>query len=207
MGVHKGFKPTIVTKQKITLANIRTWKNPIIKQKRSEGISRAILKGRDRYDLYLESKKLADKNLSSVEIAKKLNISQPSVFNFARYFKDQDLINKLHKIGRINKGLANFKTGQATLYNKLRKEVKEKKIKCEDCGKDITIEIHHIKKQHYVNNYSYVPAEFMNNNPENIKYQCNSCHQKNHYRNYGRRPYILKNINTGKYLKKNEVNI
>jgi len=205
MGVHKGFKPTIVTKQKITLANIRTWKNPIIKQKRSEGISRAILKGRDRYDLYLESKKLADKNLSSVEIAKKLNISQPSVFNFARYFKDQDLINKLHKIGRINKGLANFKTGQAALYIKLRKEVKEKKIKCEDCGKDITVEIHHIKKQHYING-SYVLAEQMNNNPENIKYQCNSCHQKNHYKNYARRYNTLIDRNTGRYLKKCEVN-
>ncbi len=62
-----------------------------------EKMVKTKLKGRDRYGLYLQVQKLASKGFASVKIAEKLDISYPSCRNFARYFRDKNLLELLNQ--------------------------------------------------------------------------------------------------------------
>lgn len=78
-----------------TLNNVRTWKNANTRQKRIEGVSKALLKGRDRKDLLVDIQMMAKQKLSSAQIAGKLNICEQTVYNIVNHFNDIETLEIL----------------------------------------------------------------------------------------------------------------
>lgn len=137
------------------------------------------MKVKERYE---KVKRMVDNDLDSFEIAKVLKVSNVTIYNILKSFKDEKYLKLLRINGRKKQALANFKNGQAALYEKLRKEVRNNKIKCEKCDSDRNVEIHHKERIHYDKEWNGWKADNWKHNKENIIFLCNSCHQKLHWK-------------------------
>jgi 5-methylcytosine-specific restriction endonuclease McrA len=135
-------------------------------------------------------KRLIEQGMSSVEMATQLNISWPTVHKYVKSKLSQADYEKLIENGRANK-VTNRIDGRATFS-------KYKKSSCEKCGATGRLEMHHIKPAVYKDDWRGYEAG--NHNPENLMTLCNSCHQKIHYRELGRKVGPHKDPKTGRWL-------
>ena len=141
-----------------------------------------------------------EEGVSISKISKELEISSPTIRKYA-VANFPFLINKIEKNALEGKAKANFKTGQQALYKKLRKECKEQLHACEKCGTKKNVEIHHKEKLIYNKNWANWKAPNFVNDLDKIIFLCNSCHQKKHYSELGRKCSLKRN-KKGQFLKK-----
>lgn len=120
-----------------------------------------------------------------------------------RKYLPQFYIKKLSRNNKIKQGLSNrTKDGQVALYEKLRKEINQGKHKCEICKSKRNIEIHHKERLHYDKEWRYWKADNFNNEKKNIRFLCNSCHQKLHWKEDKRVMKVPQDSITGRFIKK-----
>ncbi len=136
-------------------------------------------------------KNLIKKGKSSVEIAKKLKVSYPTILKYVKLKLEEKFFIELKQNGRNNK--KHFKDGRG-IYRRFKHD------KCQKCGSIENLEVHHIQPGTYNKNYTKIIEG--NHSPNNLITLCNSCHQKVHYRELGKKHMVNHSIKTGRFIRK-----
>lgn len=144
---------------------------------------------------------IRESSLSISEISKRYQLSEPTIYKYVKGFSSE-LYNKLRENSRKKQGEVNrIRGGQVALYNKIRKEIDLDNKKCEICGSCKNIEIHHKERLHrYNNEYNFWKADNFNNDKNNIRILCNSCHQKLHWQEGDRILKVKQDLVTGRFI-------
>lgn len=158
-------------------------------------------------------KKLINKGFAALDIANKLEVTDNGIRMFVNRKLGVRYANRLKKNGqeklhRPQTEEANRKRTK-TFERMYGRPVTETRgylyripaNKCEKCGitKDKAQLIrHHIKKAVYTKTWRKITGD---NRESNIMILCNSCHQKLHYRKYGRKVGPKRDARTGRFLK------
>ncbi len=119
---------------------------------------------------------LAESGLTAAQIGEELGYSYPTILKYA----DQFGIKKIRENGKTRQFSAGLIDGRAS-YRKF------KKSNCESCGIGGRLEVHHKEAAKYNSKWQIQGG---NHSQENLMTVCNSCHQKIHYREMGRKPLI-----------------
>ena len=135
-------------------------------------------------------KELIKKGKSSVDIAKVLEVSYPTILKYTKIKFGEELYIKLKRNGIKKKGESNFKDGRGITR-------RFKHDKCQKCSSILNLEIHHINPAIYNKNCQMKEG---NHNPDNLITLCNSCHQKVHYRELGRKHKVKHNSINGRFI-------
>lgn len=106
---NKGRKFSEETKKKLSENNIKRFEDNKYREKLGETISKAHLFGRNRREIYEEAKNLILQGFCGVEIAKILNVTSPSIYNWVKMYDDGDLLESLKLNGRIAKRVGGLK--------------------------------------------------------------------------------------------------
>jgi len=209
--VEKGLSATAISK-KINLTQFTIFK--YVKIKRPDLILKIYENAKNAHILHTKIKntnweeifKLVEKGMSTGAISEKVSLSPPTIFKYIK-IKRPDLVSKIYENGKNEQIMARYKDGQSAKYVKLRKLIKEKKIICQKCGSDRSVEIHHKEKLNYDKFYRAWKTDNFNNNDDNVLFYCNSCHQKLHYRKLGRISKVQHCPKTGRFIKNQEEEI
>ena len=176
-----GFKHSLTTRKKISENN-----------RRRRGIkcnSKKILNTD-----WKEVEKLILNKLSTRKIAEKINLSRPTILKYIK-IKFPSLVKILKESNEKARGDFMRSSGVGNL-NKLRREKRE----CLFCKTTYNLQLHHIKKAEYDNKKrNYINGDHSN---KNIIVLCSSCHQKLHYAQGDKKTNKLKNLKTGRFIKK-----
>lgn len=202
MSREKGFKHTEETKEKIRQGHLG--KHLLLSKEGKEKKREATIKAnRKRKGVHCIHKRIKETDWdlvkgmisqreSSVEIAKEVKLSYPTIIKYTRLELGEDLYDSLKNNGLLAKRMSNYKDGRGITR-------KYKKDKCQVCETTKNLEMHHTVPAIYSENYQVFLSG--NHNPENLMTLCNSCHQKLHYRELGKKSKVKHDPKNGRFIK------